>query len=115
METKLSAAFSLGAHIALQVHGIERKQHAEKTEEVFARLQDVATGEVTILDSPKELLSAFPTPPADLLEKHPEYFRDLHAKYESAISANFGRAIALHRTVAAEILQEMKNAGIPLE
>ncbi len=69
-EKDLGTAFLLGIHVAEHVNGIaEPTDHSERNEAIIGVLQQVATGDVMLYETPEEFISRFPTLSDDLHHK----------------------------------------------
>ncbi len=66
----IGTAFLLGIHVAEHVNGIaEPADHSERNEEIIGVLQQVATGDVMLYETPEEFVARFPTLSDQLQEK----------------------------------------------
>ena len=108
MVPKLQIAFALGVMAAEHVHGLNRKRNQVLTDAIFRVLEQVASGELTLLDTPGEAIAGLPAPPPELAAKAPEAIKDLQERLAAWMPEMTRQAMRDQREVAAELLQLMK-------
>ncbi len=71
----IKAFFSLGLKVAEHVHGVRRDGDDPKTDAIFETLKSIASGDLSLLDTPEEMIAKLPTPPLGLKPKFgPEFY-----------------------------------------
>ena len=106
MTPKLQIAFSLGLKVAEHVHGFDRKRNQAITDAMFKVLDQVAKGEITLLDTPEETIASLPAPPDDVTAKAPDALKKLQDQLQSQMPEMTRRAMRDHREVANELLKD---------
>jgi hypothetical protein len=105
MPSKLHAAFVLGVMAAEYVHGIRRKGDQVLTDAIFDTLRGVATGDMTLINTPEETNATLPGSPAEIagLSEVDVMLHGLAAEMPGLIR----QAMRDQRQVAAELLKEL--------
>jgi hypothetical protein len=111
MAPKLKVAFTLGMMIAKHVHGVSRSGNQAQTNAIFDALGRVASGEITLLDTPEETISGRPPPPPELAAKAPEAIKKLLEQLASKIPEATRQGMRDQREVAAELLKIFISDG----
>ena len=65
-EEHMKVCFTLGLRVAEHVHGIGRTGDDKKHDAIFEALKEVAKGDLTLLNTPEEIIASLPTPPAGI-------------------------------------------------
>ena len=113
MDTKTYIAFTLGLLVAEHVHGLRRPGGDDTARRRFeATLEAVARGDLTLLDTPEEMLAHQPVPP-DIAEQAPELADQLRAALQSHVHLLHRNAARDHRAVAEDILGQLRAASLP--
>lgn len=107
MASNLQVAFALGVIAAEYVHGVRRKgTDLSTTNAIFQTLEDVASGELTLLNTPEERIGNLPRPPVEpaAVPGLAAMFNELAAKMPELTR----QARMEHLEVAIELLREMR-------
>ncbi len=107
MNQNLQVAFTLGLMTAEHVHGVTRKGNQLLTDKVFEILEQVATGEMTLLDTPEETMAGLPAPPSELAAKESDAINNVREQLAAEMAQLTRQAMRDHREVAAELLRIM--------
>ena len=107
MTMKLQVAFALGVMIAEHIHGTNRKRNQVLTDAIFKALQQLASGELTLLDTPEETIAALPAPPLELAAQAPQAMREFRTEMATRMPEMIRQAMRDQREVAAELLKAM--------
>lgn len=85
MDAELAAnTFVLGIMVAEHAHGIRRTGDDGKTDAIYETLRLVANGDLTLLNTPEELIASLPTPPGGIeLKIGPEFYELLRQSREN--------------------------------
>jgi hypothetical protein len=108
MAPKLPVAFALGVMAAEHVHGISRKGNQALTDAIFKTLQQVANGDLTLVNAPEETIAGFPAPMAELAANAPEMIKQLQERLAAQVPEMTRQAMRDQRQVAAELLEAMR-------
>lgn len=108
MEDRIQLAFAVGILVAEQVHGVKREGNGP-SKAMFDLLQQVADGDVTLLDTPEELVSDKFQPPAELMEKAPAAMDKMRERFAEIIRKNYGTTIENHKIMARQILDILNS------
>jgi hypothetical protein len=83
----LVISFRLGIKVAEYVHGTSRKGDDKKTDAIFSALRAVADGELTLLDTPEEIIASLPSPPKGVkLNIGPEFYERIRQGREEQMA-----------------------------
>ena len=107
MTMKLQVAFALGVMIAEHVHGASRKRNQVLTDAILKALQQLASGELTLLDTPEETIASLPAPPLELAAQASQAMRKFRTEMAARMPEMIRRAMRDQREVAAELLKAM--------
>ncbi|MBC7816905.1 MAG: hypothetical protein IAG10_08470 [Planctomycetaceae bacterium] len=107
MTTKIQVAFALGVMAAEHIHGTNRKLNQVRTDAIFRVLEQLATGELTLLDTPEETIADLPAPSPELAAKAPEAVSHFRTQMAARMPAMIRQAMRDQREVAAELLKAM--------
>ena len=107
MTMKLQVAFALGVMVAEHVHGTNRKRNQVLTDAIFKALQQLASGELTLLDTPEETIASLPAPPIELAARAPQAMRQFRTEMAARMPEMIRQAMRDQRDVAAELLKAM--------
>ena len=107
MTMKLQVAFALGVMVAEHVHGTNRKRNQVLTDAILKALQQLASGELTLLDTPEETIAALPAPPLELAAQAPQAMRQFRMEMAARMPEMIRQAMRDQRDVAAELLKAM--------
>ena len=107
MTVKLQVAFALGVMAAEHVHGTNRKHNQVLTDAILKVLQQLAIGELTLLDTPEETIADLPDPPPELAAKAPAAMNRFRAQMAARMPEMIRQAMRDQREVAAELLKVM--------
>lgn len=107
MTQSLQVAFSLGLLTAEHVHGVTRKGNQVLTDKVFDILEKVASGEITLLDTPEETMAGLPAPPSELAAREPDAINNMRDQLAAEMAQLTRETMRAHREVAAELLRIM--------
>ncbi len=107
MTMKLQVAFALGVMVAEHIHGTNRKRDQVLTDAIFKTLQQLASGELTLLDTPEETIAALPAPPLELAAQAPQAMREFRTEMVARMPEMIRQAMRDQREVAAELLKAM--------
>jgi hypothetical protein len=107
MTAKLQVAFALGVMTAEYVHGTNRKHNQVLTDAILQVLQQLAIGELTLLDTPEETIANLPKPPRELAAKAPEAMIRFRTQLATRMPEMIRQAMRDQREVAAELLKAM--------
>lgn len=108
MISKLQVAFVLGFKTAQQVHGVSQPGKQTLTDAVFRILEQVASGQFTLIHTPEEIIADLPDPPPDLAAESPETVKKLQEDLAARMPEMIRQAMRDQREVAAELLKVMK-------
>lgn len=104
---KLQVAFALGVMVAEHIHGTKRKRNQVLTDRIFKVLQQLASGELTLLDTPEETIASLPAPPLELAANAPEAMHQFRTEMAARMPEMIRQAMRDQREVAAELLTAM--------
>ena len=107
MTMKLQVAFALGVMIAEHIHGTNRKRNQVLTDAIFKALQQLASGELTLLDTPEETIAGLPAPPLELAAQAPQAMRKFRTELAARMPEMIRQAMRDQREVATELLEAM--------
>ena len=107
MTMKLQVAFALGVMVSEHIHGTNRKRNQVLTDAIFKTLQQLASGELTLLDTPEETIAGLPAPPLELVAQAPQAMRKFRAEMATRMPEMIRQAMRDQREVAAELLKAM--------
>ncbi len=107
MTMKLQVAFALGVMIAEHIHSTNRKRNQVLTDAIFKALQQLASGELTLLDTPEETIANLPAPPLELAAQAPQAMRTFRTEMAARMPEMIRQAMRDQREVAAELLKAM--------
>lgn len=107
MTMKLQVAFALGVMVAEHIHGTKRKRNQVLTDRIFKVLQQLASGELTLLDTPEETIASLPAPPLELAANAPEAMHQFRTEMAARMPEMIRQAMRDQREVAAELLTAM--------
>ncbi len=107
MTMKLQVAFALSVMIAEHVHGASRKRNQVLTDAILKALQQLANGELTLLDTPEETIAVLPAPPLELAAQAPQAMRRFRTEMAARMPEMIRQAMRDQRKVAAELLKAM--------
>ena len=107
MTMKLQVAFVLGVMAAEDIHGTNRKRNQALTDSIFRVLQQLASGELTLLDTPEETIANLPAPPPELVAKAPAAMNKFRTQLAARMPEMIRQAMRDQREVAAELLKVM--------
>lgn len=107
MTMKLQVAFALGVMAAEHIHGTNRKHNQVLTDAIFRVLQQVASGELTLLDTPEETIADLPDPPPELAAQAPEAMHSFRMQMAAHMPEMIRHGMRDQREVAAELLKAM--------
>ncbi len=105
MTSKLHAAFVLGLLAGEHVHGVSGRRTLAQTNAIFDLLTEVAGGELTLIDTPQEIIGLLPEPPLDLAAAAPETIQGMQNELAARMPQLAQGAMRLQREVAAELLK----------
>jgi hypothetical protein len=108
MTAKLHTAFALGVRAAEHVHGVDRKRNQAATDAIFRILDKVASGELTLIDTPEETIGNLPEPPPNLAAKASGQIKKLQDQLATGMPEAIRQAMHNDREVAAELLKTMQ-------
>ena len=108
MVSDIHTAFALGLAAAEHVHGVTRKRNQALTDAIFRILEQVARGELTLIDTPGETLASLPAPPPGLMAKAPETLKEMQKRLAAEMPGLIRQAMRDHQRVAVELLKELK-------
>ena len=107
MTAKLQVAFALGVMAAEHIHGTSRKRNQVLTDAIFRVLEQLASGELTLLDTPEETIADLPDLPPELAAKAPEAMHNFRTQMAAQMPEMIRQAMRDQREVAAELLKAM--------
>ena len=107
MSGKTIVAFGLGILVAEHAHGVSRRFSGPMSEKMLKILEEVAKGELTLLDTPAETIPDLPPVPEHLAKNAPKAAAKVREFAEAQFRMMHAKAIKDHRIVAAEILSEL--------
>lgn len=107
MTAKVQVAFALGVMVAERIHGTTRKRNQVLTDAILRVLQQLASGELTLLDTPEETIADLPAPPVELTAKAPEAMHKFRMEMASRMPEMIRQAMREQREVAGELLKAM--------
>ena len=104
-------AFSLGVKAAEIVYGVNRNgKEMEVTDSLWKLVQQIAEGDVTLLDTPEESLAAMPPLPAELAAV-PGFKEEMQKSLKDALQ-NLPEARRAERQMAQIIMDEWATLGL---
>lgn len=107
MTAKLQVAFALGVMAAEHVHGTSRKHNQVLTNAILRVLQQLAIGELTLLDTPEETIADLPDPTPELAARAPEAMHRFRTQMAARMPEMIRQAMRDQREVAGELLKVM--------
>ena len=78
-----------------------------KSELIFKALQQLASGELTLLDTPEETIAGLPAPPLELAAQAPQAMREFRTEMVARMPEMIRQAMRDQREVAAELFEAM--------
>jgi hypothetical protein len=74
----IESIFTFGIRIAEHIHGVRRsgEDAIAKTDAIFAAVREIASGDLTLLGTPEEIIAEMPKPPAFLKVAIPPDFQE---------------------------------------
>ena len=97
MENPLDAMafFDLGCQVTRHIHGIERR--ANVLEAMLQVVKDIADGQLTLVDSPEEIISALGPDEKVLADSVPDVLRTMRAEERAAAKVVWDRFVEISR------------------
>lgn len=110
MPSDIQTAFVLGLMVSDSIHGNGTRSSGEISDAVYGLLEQIASGEITMMNTLEEFMAKAPKPPAELLEKRPDLVKAKFDQMAQMYAAQVGGVIRKQREMAATVLHVLKTA-----